>query len=386
MDIISKEILANLLAEREGPCLSLYQTTHRHHPDNTQDPIRFKNLLKTLEHSLSKGYSDPKYQELLSPFRDLADDFEFWQHTLDGLAVLSAEGQSHVFRLPQSVPDFAVVADSWHIKPLLRNVQTIGRFQVLCLTRQDIHLYEGNRDELHEVEFAEDFPRTIKDALGDQLTDPYQKVSTYGLGPAGSPGTTMRHGHGGKNDEVEVDILRYFRIVDRIILDEYSQRSELPLILVALPEYQGIFRQLSNNPFLVARGLDIDPSSLKLATLHQRAWEIMEPAYQKTITELIDRFRAEHGTGQASDQPDSILRAALSGRIDTLLVDADRQVAGRLDLANQSIQFATDFSAPNVEDILDDMAEVALKHGSNVKIIPGARMPSTTGLAAIYRY
>ena len=27
------------------PCISLYQPTHRRHPDNQQDPIRFRNLV-----------------------------------------------------------------------------------------------------------------------------------------------------------------------------------------------------------------------------------------------------------------------------------------------------------------------------------------------------
>lgn len=29
-----------LLTEREAPCLSLYQPTHRQHPDNAHDPLR----------------------------------------------------------------------------------------------------------------------------------------------------------------------------------------------------------------------------------------------------------------------------------------------------------------------------------------------------------
>ena len=38
---------AGLLAPCEPPCLSVYQPTHRSHPANAQDPVRFRNLLKT---------------------------------------------------------------------------------------------------------------------------------------------------------------------------------------------------------------------------------------------------------------------------------------------------------------------------------------------------
>ena len=51
-----------LLAEHEAPCLSLYQPTHRHHPDNTQDPIRFRNLVKQLAESLRANLKRRKEQ------------------------------------------------------------------------------------------------------------------------------------------------------------------------------------------------------------------------------------------------------------------------------------------------------------------------------------
>ncbi len=46
--LLTSEALAALTAV-QPPCLSLYQATHRHRPDNQQDPIRFRNLVKELE-------------------------------------------------------------------------------------------------------------------------------------------------------------------------------------------------------------------------------------------------------------------------------------------------------------------------------------------------
>ncbi|NLG74831.1 MAG: hypothetical protein GX535_01195, partial [Xanthomonadaceae bacterium] len=41
----------------QPPCLSLYQPTHRSFPDNRQDSIRFKNLVRQLQQSLAERYS-----------------------------------------------------------------------------------------------------------------------------------------------------------------------------------------------------------------------------------------------------------------------------------------------------------------------------------------
>ena len=167
----SNDYAAGILTAPKSPCLSLYQPTHRHHPNNQQDPIRFRNLVKSLDQSLRQKYTTRECEPFSEPFQALAEDNEFWTHTLDGLSVLGAPGLFRVYRLQRAVSELVVVADSFHIKPLMRIVQSADRYQVLGLNRREVKLYEGNRDALDEIELAEMVPRTIGDALGEELTD-----------------------------------------------------------------------------------------------------------------------------------------------------------------------------------------------------------------------
>jgi hypothetical protein len=105
-----------------------------------------------LEQSLSNRYSAVETDNLLDPFRALTRDSDFWNHAWDGLAVLGAAGLFRVIKLQRPVPELAVVADSFHIKPLLRILQSADRNQVLGLDRRQIRLFEGKRDGLDEVE------------------------------------------------------------------------------------------------------------------------------------------------------------------------------------------------------------------------------------------
>jgi hypothetical protein len=41
--------LNELLGSTSSPCISVYQPTHRHHPDNQQDPVRYRNLVTEVE-------------------------------------------------------------------------------------------------------------------------------------------------------------------------------------------------------------------------------------------------------------------------------------------------------------------------------------------------
>jgi hypothetical protein len=382
MDKMVNDCPAGLLHAHEPPCLSLYQPTHRRHPENQQDPIRFRNLVKALEESLVQKYPNREVQTLLEPFRALAGARDFWNHTLDGLAVLGAPGMFRVYRLQRPVVELAVVAESFHTKPLMRILQSADRYQILGLNRREIKLFEGNRDALDQVELAQGVPRTITEVLGEELTEPHLTVASYGTGAGGTP---MRHGHGSKKDEVDIDTERFFRAIDRSVLEHHSRPSSLPLILAALPEYHALFRQVSRNPFLMAEGIDIHPDSLPIEGLRERAWQVVEPQYHARLAGLVEAFGEARSKGLGADDLAQVAEAAAAWRVATLLIDADRHVPGRMDPGTGRIEF-DDLAHPEVDDLLDDLGELVLKRGGQVVAVPTERMPTRTGIAAIYRF
>jgi hypothetical protein len=382
--LLTNEAAAELqTAQPPPPCLSLYQRTHRHHPENQQDPLRFRNLVKQLEASLTQAYPAVEARQLLAPFAELAADDEFWNHTADGLAVLGAAGFFRVFKLQRPVAELAIVADSFHTKPLRRYLQSVDRYHVVGLSLQDIKLFEGNRNGLAEVDLLPGVPRTISEALGDQLTEPHQTVASYGGTGGGS--SPMRHSHGGRKDEMDIDTPRFFRAVDRAILQHYSRPTGLPLILAALPEHHGVFREVSQNPNLVADGITIHPDAVDLDELRTRAWKVLEPRYDEQLVELKGRFGEAQSKGMGTDDLEQAAEAAAAGRVATLLIEADREIAGRLDPASGKIE-DKELGDPQVDDLLDDLAEAVAQTAGAVHVIPAEQMPTKTGVAAIYRY
>lgn len=381
--LLTRESVAKLTSVDQGPCLSLYQSTHRQHPENQQDPIRFRNLVRELEASLLRKHPAAEARLLLEPFEALAHNREFWAHTLDGLAVLGGAGVFHAYRFPQPVAELAVVADSFHTKPLWRFLQSVDSYQVLGLNLQAIRLFEGNRRGLYEVDLVPEVPRTIAEALGGELTEPHQTVASYG--GIGGSSVPMRHGHGGKKEEIDIDSERFFRAVDRAVLEHYSRPSGLSLILAALPQHHHLFRQVSQNPLLVKEGIRFDPDSLSGDELQNLAWQTMEPRYHARLAALGEEFQEARSKGTGSDDLAQVAQASAAGRVATLLVEADRVVPGRLDSASGRV-WSADLSDPRVDDLLDDLGELVTKMGGQSLVIPAERMPTDKGLAAIYRY
>jgi hypothetical protein len=340
--------------------------------------------VKALEESLLQQLPKEEIRPLLEPFLALPDDRDFWNHTLDGLAVLGAKGIFRVYRLQRPVAELAVVADSFHTKPLIRLLQSADRHHVLGLSRQAIKLFEGNRDALDEIEPDQGVPRTITQALGEELTEPHQTVASYGgVGAGHSP---MHHGHGGKESKVEIDAERFFRAVDRAVLECHSRPSGLPLILAALPEHHHVFHELSHNPFLIAESIGTHPDTLSSSDdLRQRAWQLVEPRYLARLAALVEQFGNARSKGLGGDELGQVAKAVVGGRVAILLIEARREVPGRIDATTGDIEF-DDLAHPKVDDVLDDLAALALKMGGEVVVLPTERMPAETGIAAIYRH
>ena len=382
------EPLSELMANPDPPCVSIYQPTHRNHPEDRQDPIRFRNLLREVEVSLRRVYPSRGIRPLLERLQELTDSSRFSVRRHEGMAVFVSPSSFRVVDLRRSVPELAVVADSFHIKPLVRLLQAVERYHVLCLNRQSVRLFEGEADHLEEIELV-DIPSTLTEALGEELTEPHLTVASYRLGswaphaPHGQPASY--HGHGSRRDEIDADCERFFRLIDGAILERYSRPSGLPLVLAALPEHHARFRAVSRNPFLAPEGVELNPEAISTHRLGREVWARLEPRHLARLDKLADDFRAARMRGLGSDRLEDVVPAALGGRVDTLLVEADREIPGTIEPMTGRVRRGS-LSHPAVDDLLDDVAEATLRRGGQVLVVPGARMPSPTGLAAIYRF
>lgn len=349
----SRDNLAGLLSEQQAPCISLYLPTHRRHPENVQDPLVYRNLLDELQGMLEQRYAKREMPECMPPLQALLDDADFWNHRTEGTVILWSPQRFEIFDLQRSVEPFVSVADSFYVKPLLRILQSSDRYQVLSLSRRHIHLFEGNRDALDSVD-VEHLPASLRAALGR-----------------------------GPGDDEDADLERFFRSLDQAIQEHHGG---LPLILAGLPEHHTAFRAVSHNPLLLeSDGIRVNADTLDADALRTQAWDIVLPYYLKRLDGLVEQFNLERSRGLGSDQLNEVAAAAVQGRVAVLLVEADRKVPGQLNAQDGTIASSSE-AAAGMSDVLDDVAEEVLRKKGEVIIVPAERMPSRSGLAAIYRY
>src|SRR5699024_11254042 len=108
---------------------------------------------------------------------------------------------------------------------------------------------------------------------------------------------------------------KFFRIVDKEVLDYYSRPMELPVYLVALDEYHTLFQNLSNNPYLQKEGIKTDYTAMDLKELQTAAWNVLEPMYIEKTNQLVEKFETDRSKNDGTDDIAKVARAASEGII-----------------------------------------------------------------------
>lgn len=368
------------LKELEGPCISLYQPTHRALRTREKDLIRYRNLLQDIERSLKEPYDKHTIATLMKPLQDIEKDRDFWQTVNDGLAIFVNKEACIVYKLHSRVQAFSVVASSFHIKPLIRFHQSADRFLLLGINRKQFTLFEGTRYELHKIEFDEEVKDTFEKAIGEDFEQ--KMINATGSGPNNE---VSIHGQGSKKDVIRKETEKFFRVADEEIIKHYAQVMKLPIYLVALDEHHAMFQQISKNKYLQKEGVRADYQALDHKKLLEAAWKVLEPIYIEKTSDLVERFKTAQSQDKGSDDIAQIARAASEGRIMTVLLESDKIYPGKVDMTSGELIDAQ-IDNPEIDDVLDDIAEIVYKQKSEVIVVPSERMPSETGAAAIYRY
>jgi len=379
MPLLTTDTAEALRAAHQPPCVSVYLPAPPTYPDARQTPILCRDLLRQAEERLRQLRPGAAVRALLRPFEEHLDTTDFVvQHRHGGLALFGSPDSFTALDLPRAVPAGVFVAGSFHVKPLLRLLQTTDRFQVLGVTAAGARLFEGDRDALHEVELR-GLPAGVG-AAGGPLSRSRVAGGTAAAGAVGMLAGGPVTGVGSKSETEQ-----FFRVVDRVVWENHSRASGLPLILAALPENQPVFRAVSHNPRLLPTGIERNPDALSADELRQAAWRILEPHEQERTAKAVEAYEIARSRGLATDDLEEAAQAAHGGRVGTLLLDADRRMPGSLDLQTGAVR-PIDPAAPGAEDVFDDLAEVVLRMKGEVVVLPAAAMPTATGLAAVFRY
>ncbi|MFO7772622.1 MAG: hypothetical protein R6V59_01530 [Dehalococcoidia bacterium] len=378
MRILSREDLAALMQDPGNPAVSIYMPTHRA-GDIEQDPIRLKNLLREAESQLvDYGLRTADARSLLEPARQLLPDSHFWNYQDDGLAIFFSPEIFRYYQLPHNFQELMVVAERFHIKPLIPLFSEDGVFYILAVSQNKVRLLQCTRYHVREVT-PEGVPPNLDEAL--KYDDPEKQHQFHTTGPGG---TTIFHGHGVSKDYDKVETLRYFQQVDRGLY-EVLKEEHTPLIIAAVDYLHPIYREANKYNYLSDEGIHGNPDEFSEKELQEQAWPLVQPHFERGRAEALERYNEAITKGLATNDIKQAVLAAYDGRVSTLFVVTDVQQWGQFDPESRKISLYEE-KRPGVEDLLDFATVHTLTKGGTVYAVEPKQVPGETAIAAIFRY
>lgn len=379
MDVLTHEDLEVLMTERPGPCVSAYLPTHPVGPGTTpEDPATFKSVMTDAARALAdRGLRRREIDTLLEPVLAL-DSNHFWSHQDTGLAVFAAPGFMREYRLPASFPTGSIVADRFHLKPILPLVAG-ERCLVLALSQGDIRLLGADRFGVRPVKLRT-VPTSLEEAL--RFDDPEKQLQSRQSGVVGGGRQVASfHGHGAGLDEKD-RITRYLRKVDQG-LHEVLRHEQSPMVLAGVDYLLSIYRSVSSYQPLMDRVIEGNPEQISDQDLAERARTISDPWFAAQRETAAAEFARVAGTDRASEQLDHVVTASLAGRVATLFVPIGVKRWGR---AVDGDVVEHDPAEPGDIDLLDEAALATWKTDGRVFAVQPDQMPGQADIAAIFRY
>jgi len=373
MQTIDLKLLKELTATQRIPCISLYMPTHRVHPANATDPITFKNLYKkTLQYIHNNNLHE--HEKLIQPLEKLINDKTFWDHNDEGLAIFASSEGMQILRLPEKVQEISCVADSFCVKPLFKLYYENQPYYLLALGLDDVQLYHGDKYQLQKLNIKDNVPTTMKEALGDELTDNHLHASVVqGAG---------LHGYMEKSQEEDIDMDRFFRKIDQAILEHYPIPQDIPLVLVALPEHHNHFLRISKHTNLSPIHLQINPQSLSKAVLLEKVQKIFDKILEKRKIELLKRYQLAVPENLSSLDIGDVVRDVIDGKVDIFCFAHGTSIDGHIDVDRREIVQ----NNKQHTDVINELGRMVFAYGGSVIALNEKEMPSETGFFTINRY
>lgn len=385
MDILNPADLKSLIAQEGKWCVSMYMPTHRLGQEQQQDPIRLKNLLAEAEtRLLASGIRRPKVQKLMEPAEQLLWNRNFWRHRADGLAVFLSNDFSSTFRLPSDFEELLVIANKFHIKPLLPLLGRVGTFYILALSLNNVRLFRATPDTIGEIVL--NFPTSMEKALWADEPQRFLNLHSGSISTSESKGgAAIFHGHN-PADEDKTNILRFFHIVDEG-LDALIEDKTIPIVLAGVDYLLPIYRRASSYHNILEEGVIGNPDREDTKDLHEESWNIAKPLFEESQKKAFEKFEmlSAQRSDLASTDVSTAVKAARFGQVETLFIPLGLQIWGRYDLENNEVIRMPE-PRPECEDLFDFAAAETILNSGQVFAVPREQVPGEGDLAVILRY
>ena len=337
-----KELLQQLGRERNTPCVTISFNTHRTHPDNAQDKILLKNLLKEAEKRVVKEFGKKSTEELLEKIATVQNEINV-NYNLDSFHLFLSNDTEEIVKLPWSVhQNWVNISKTFAIRPLIKAYNQSEPYLVMVLSQGGVNLYEAINDGIIQEITNDDFPfpeNTHNIFFPERKSDP-----------------------------VYVDdlIRKYFNRIDKALVKVYNE-TDLNCVVVCTVDNYSLLIQVADKPDVYHGFVNINYNRRAPHQIVPQTWQLIKSLQQQRKAKAITEMKEAVAQGKVVTDLQEIYQAAIDGRGDLLIV---HQNFVQPVLMNDERTFNV-IEDPKIEGAIDDITsniawEVLAKKGRTI--------------------
>lgn len=345
----TNKLLRSVIDSKHGIHLSIYVKF-----DGNQALFQEKlnQLLLNAEVFLSPAMEKEERTKFLKPIRDLLDNHDSLSHIKGNLGLFRKNDFFRYVSLPIQLEETCVVADSFHIKPLINWAQQDQDFVLVGFAIDGVHVYKGSQSE---------FKRVHSISLPKKRKTPFAK--NHELSRLQNLSSSM--------------LLLAERIED---LSRGQQTTvfvagQKSLIAAFLRKFKSdaLYPETLSSTFAVENVYETCQHIRALLRLDSRA----------RLNEALKEFEFAHKSKIAKSNIFQIAKSAIKGDVRKLIIAEDLHLFGKINFSTGGIALhALDMDHED-DCLLDDLAQTVLLKGGEVVIAKRSEIPAGRPIMAV---
>ncbi|MCM0606515.1 MAG: hypothetical protein KA715_10535 [Xanthomonadaceae bacterium] len=322
MNKLKIKSLLDLFQVEMAPCVSIYIPKISMNDDVAQEKEVLDSLLKTVRKKLLLSMSDQD----ASVFLKRVSQYQFADFAFNSKAVSVALfcSENFFWSLPIGVHTLptAIVAKSFHIKPVVRWAEIEKKHFLLRFDRSSIKLYRGRLNGLKLIAEVSHFNQ-VEDLLNRKVKDPESMLIVSA-----------------RKDVIENQIIAHILKSKKVVvLSEFAEdQSDLQL-------------QLECRRFL------------------------LRSIQEEDLIKVRDILTVGKKQNRLINNINEIAEFAVRGQIECLVVSQDDHVWAEVSQRTGEVKKHSFSEFLRSDDLLDDLVEIVGRSGGEVRIVPRSRMP-----------
>ena len=290
--------LQKLATEKNSPCVTISLNTHRTHPDNAQDEIVLKNLLKEAEDRVLNEFEKRDVSGLLENIDTVSKEIDV-NYNSDSLHLFLSNDTQEIIKSTWPTNHQGVkISNNFALRSLIKNYGRSENYLIMLLSQSGVHLYEAVNDSIIGEVKNDDFP--------------FSENRHYNTSP--DRGSDSKH--------LDDLVREFLNKVDKALV-KATKETDLKCIVITTEDNYSRLQQVADKPGIYLGYDNIDYNNSATHQIVKQAYEIIKEKQKLARTEAISEMKEAVAQGKVLTDLQEIYQAAIDGRGELLIAHQD---------------------------------------------------------------